>query len=103
MLGGGPDPGHGESDVDGGADALVEQLGLQEDLAVGDGDDVGRDVGGHVAGLCSQCAKWMDRNLLQNHHKSRHTCVSMMGRAVSEPPPMVSDILAALSRSLGKK
>ena len=50
-LGGGADAGHGETDVDGGADALVEELGLEEDLAVGDGDHVGGDVGGHVAGL----------------------------------------------------
>merc|ERR1712205_254938 len=43
--------GHGETDVDGGTDTLVEQLGLQEDLAVSDGDDVGGDVGGHITGL----------------------------------------------------
>jgi hypothetical protein len=49
-LRGGADAGHGEADVDGGADALVEELGLEEDLAVGDGDHVGRDVGGHVVG-----------------------------------------------------
>ena len=41
----------GEADVDGGADAGVEEVGFEEDLAVGDGDDVGRDVGGDVAGL----------------------------------------------------
>ena len=34
-----------------GMNAGVEQLGLQEDLAVGDGDDVGGDIGRHVAGL----------------------------------------------------
>ena len=50
-LGSGADTGHGETDVDGGTDTLVEQLGLQEDLAVSDGDDVGGDVGGHVTGL----------------------------------------------------
>ena len=33
------------------ADPLVEKLGLQEDLPVGDGDHVGRDEGRHVAGL----------------------------------------------------
>ena len=51
LLGRGADSGDGEADVDGGADALVEELRLQEDLAVRDRDDVGRDVGGHVAGL----------------------------------------------------
>ena len=30
---------------------FVEQLCLQEDLSVSDGDDVGRDVGGHVTSL----------------------------------------------------
>ena len=37
--------------VDGWPNALVEELGFQEDLAVGDGDDVGGDVGRHVPGL----------------------------------------------------
>ena len=40
-----------EADVDGGTNARVEEVGLEEDLAVGDGDDVGRDVRGDVAGL----------------------------------------------------
>ena len=30
---------------------LVEELSLQEDLTVSDGDDIGGDVGGHVTGL----------------------------------------------------
>src|SRR5262249_24745243 len=33
------------------AHALVEQIGFKEDLAIGDGDDVGGDVGRYVAGL----------------------------------------------------
>jgi hypothetical protein len=40
-----------EADVDRRADALEEQVGLEEDLAVGDRDHVGRDVGRDVAGL----------------------------------------------------
>ena len=40
-----------DADVQRGPLAGVEQVGLEEDLAVGDRDDVGRDVGGHVAGL----------------------------------------------------
>src|SRR3954469_4870679 len=39
------------ADVDRRTDALVEQVGLEEDLPVGDRDDVGRDVGREVAGL----------------------------------------------------
>ncbi len=50
-LGVAADTGDRDTGVDGRADAGVEQLGLQEDLAVGDGDDVGRDVGGNVARL----------------------------------------------------
>ncbi len=50
-LGATADAADGEADVDGRADAGVEEVGLQEDLAVGDGDDVGGDVGGDVSGL----------------------------------------------------
>ena len=42
---------HRDADVDGRAHARAEQVGLEEDLAVGDRDDVRRDVGRHVAGL----------------------------------------------------
>ena len=42
---------HRDAGVDGRHDAGVEQLGLQEDLAVGDGDDVRRNVGGNVTRL----------------------------------------------------
>ena len=34
------DTGHGETDVDGRADTTEEELSLQEDLTVGDGDDL---------------------------------------------------------------
>ena len=50
-LGGGADTGNGETDRDRGTDALVEKVGFQVDLAVGDGDHVCRDVGGNVARL----------------------------------------------------
>merc|ERR1739844_542655 len=43
--------GHGQPDDDGRPDPFVEQLGLQEDLTVSDGDDVGGDVGRHVTSL----------------------------------------------------
>merc|ERR1719341_1960804 len=45
------DTGHGQTDVDGGSDTLVEQLCLQEDLSVSDGNDIGGDVGRNVTGL----------------------------------------------------
>ncbi len=40
-----------EADVDGWTNAGVEEVGFEEDLSVGDGDDVGRNVGRDVAGL----------------------------------------------------
>ena len=46
-----PDSRDGDTDVHGGALVGVEQIGLQEDLAVSDGDHVGRDVGGHIVRL----------------------------------------------------
>src|SRR5215467_5550961 len=36
-----------DADVDGGANAGVEQVGFEIDLAVRDGDDIGRNVGGN--------------------------------------------------------
>ena len=50
-LSGGSDTGHGQTDVNGWAHSLVEELGLEEDLSVGNGDNVGWDVGGHITGL----------------------------------------------------
>ena len=50
-LGVAADTGHRDTGVDCRHDAGVEQLGLQEDLTIGDGDDVGGDVGGNVARL----------------------------------------------------
>ena len=50
-LGSGADTAHRQTDVDGRADTLVEQLSLQEDLAVSDGDDVSRDVSRHISCL----------------------------------------------------
>ena len=50
-LGGRADAADREPDVHGRADAAIEQLGLEEDLAVGDRDDVGRDVGRDVPRL----------------------------------------------------
>jgi hypothetical protein len=50
-LGGRADTGHGKTDVDSWADTLVEEFGLQEDLAVGDGDNIGWNVSGHITAL----------------------------------------------------
>ena len=50
-LGVAADAADADADVDGGADAGEEQFGLEIDLAVGDADDVGRDVGRDFAFL----------------------------------------------------
>jgi hypothetical protein len=50
-LSGGTDTGYRETDVNGGADTLVEQLGFQEDLTISDGNNVGGDVGRHITSL----------------------------------------------------
>src|SRR5262249_46992978 len=42
---------HGNAHVDSRTDTLVEQIRFQKDLAVGDGNDVCGNVGGHVTGL----------------------------------------------------
>src|SRR5690606_31035260 len=44
-----------------GADTLVEEFGFQEDLAVGDGNDVGGNVGRHVTALCLDDGKSSER------------------------------------------
>merc|ERR1719367_2465797 len=51
-LGSGADTGHRETDVDGRSDTLVEQLSLQEDLAVGEGA-TSHGVG-HLGGTLKQ-------------------------------------------------
>jgi hypothetical protein len=50
-LGGGTDTRDGKTDVNGGTDTLVEKFRLQEDLTVGNGNDVGRDIGRHITTL----------------------------------------------------
>ena len=50
-LSGRSDSGDGKTDVNGWADTLVEELSLEEDLSVGNGNNVGWDVSGHITGL----------------------------------------------------
>ena len=50
-LGGGTDSGDGKTDVDSGSDTLEEELSLQEDLSVGNGDDVGGDISRDITTL----------------------------------------------------
>eukprot|EP00049_Salpingoeca_infusionum_P017066 m.351668 g.351668 ORF g.351668 m.351668 type:complete len:555 (-) comp16305_c0_seq1:37-1701(-) len=50
-LGSGTDTGHGKTDVNSRADTLVEQLCLEEDLTISNGNNVGWNVSGHITGL----------------------------------------------------
>ena len=50
-LRGGADARYRQADIHGRSDALIEEIGLEEDLAVGDRDDIGRDIGGDIIGL----------------------------------------------------
>src|SRR5439155_27218161 len=50
-LGAAADAADRKTDVDGRADVGIEQIGFEVNLSVRDGDDVGRNVGGNVAGL----------------------------------------------------
>jgi len=50
-LSGRADTRHGKTDVNRGTDTLMEELCLEEDLAIRDRDDVGGDVSGHITSL----------------------------------------------------
>lgn len=50
-LGSGTDSRDGKTDVNGGSDTLVEELGLEENLTIGNRNNVGRNVGGHITTL----------------------------------------------------
>ena len=72
------------ADVDRRADARVEQVGLQEDLAVGDRDDVGRDVGRDVAGLR------LDHR--QRRERAAALLVGELHRPLEQPRVEVEDV-----------
>ena len=50
-LGGGTDTGDGKTDVNSGTDTLVEELGLQKDLTISNGNHIGGNVGRHITSL----------------------------------------------------
>lgn len=47
----GTDTGDRETDVDGRTNTLVEELSFQEDLPIGDGNDVGWDISRYISSL----------------------------------------------------
>ena len=75
---------HRDADVDGRAHARAEQVALEEDLAVGDRDDVGRDVGRHVAGL-----RLDDR---QRRQRAAAELVVQLHRALEQARVQVEDV-----------
>lgn len=50
-LCGGSNSGNGETNIDGRSDTLVEELGLEEDLSISDGDNVSGDISRNISGL----------------------------------------------------
>ena len=83
-LRGTTDAGHRDADVDGGALVGVEQVRLQEDLAVGDGDDVGRDVRRDVVRLGLD-----DR---QTGHRARAQLVGELRATLEQTGVQVEDV-----------
>ena len=77
-------PRHRQADVHRRPDARVEEVGLEVDLAVGDRDDVGRDVGGHVAQL------GLDDG--QRGQRAPAQLVVQLRRPLEEPGVQVEDV-----------
>ena len=92
-LGVAADTGHRDAGVDGRHDAGVEQLGLQEDLAIGDGDDVGRDVGRNVARLR------LDDG--QSRQAAAAQLVGELGRALQQTGVQIEDVAGVSLTSRG--
>jgi len=83
-LGSGTDSGDGKTDVNGWTDTLVEELGLQEDLTVGNGNDVGGDISGHITGL--------GLNDWQGSKRTGTFIVGHLGSSLQETAMEVEDI-----------
>ncbi len=83
-LGVAADARHRDAGVDGRPHARVEEVGLQEDLAVGDRDHVRRDVGRHVAGLR------LDDG--QGRERAAAEVVGQLHRPLEQPRVQVEDV-----------
>ena len=75
---------HRVADVDRGADALVKQIRLQEDLPVGDRNDVGRNVRREVAGL-----RLDDR---QRRQRAAAELLAQLRRALQQSRVQIEDV-----------
>jgi len=60
-LSGGSDTGHGKTDVNGRSLTLVEKLSFEEDLSIGNGDNVSGDISGHITSLSLNDGKSSER------------------------------------------
>src|SRR6185312_740183 len=78
------DTAHREADIDGRTDAAIEEIGLEEDLSVGDRDDVGRDVGRDVARL------GLDHR--QRRERAGAELVIHLGGTLEQPRMQIEDI-----------
>jgi hypothetical protein len=64
--------------------AGIEEIAFQKDLAVGDRDDVRRDVSGDVS-----CLGFDDR---QRRQRAAAPCVAQFGRALKQPGVKIKNI-----------
>jgi len=83
-LGGRTNTRHGETDVDGGADTTEEQLSFQEDLTIGNGNDVGRNIGRHITTL------GLDNG--QGGQRASTELVVHLGRTLEQSRVQVEDV-----------
>src|SRR4030095_8303235 len=75
---------HRVTDVDRGTNALIEQVGFEEDLTVGDRNNVGRNEGGKVARLVFD-----DRKRGQ---RTAAVLVVQLRRTLEEPRVQIEDV-----------
>ena len=92
-LGVAANTGHRDAGVDSGHNARVEQLRFQEDLTIGDGDDVGGDVGRNVARL------GLDDG--QSRQAAAAQLIGELGRALQQTGVQVENIAGVSLTSRG--
>jgi hypothetical protein len=83
-LGGGTDSGYGQTDVNGWSNTFMEQFSLQEDLAIGNTNDIGWDISGYITGL--------GLNDWQGGQTTGATFVAHLGSSLQETGVQVEDI-----------
>ena len=84
VLGIATHPRDADADVDRRTDAGKEQVGLEVDLAIGDRDHVGRNVGGHLA-----LERFDDR---QSGHRATTELIAELAGSFEQPAVAVEDV-----------